>query len=270
MSYTSIKLHSTATKLSIDLNCDMGESFGAYTIGNDAELIKYASSVNIACGFHGGDPRVMRSTVELALEYRVAIGAHPGLPDKEGFGRRKMQVSPEEVYDMTLYQISALDGVTRASGGIMTHVKPHGALYNMLAEPNNHAAELSAACVEAIKKLNPMLMFVGLANSTMIRVAEKIGLRAVSEAFADRTYLANGLLTPRSEKNSVITSDKEAAEQAVSIATHHLARTADNNQVPVNAQTICLHGDSPHAVQFARAVTEELKLVGVEICALQH
>ena len=251
-------------KLCIDLNCDVGESFGAYTIGSDAALMKYASSVNIACGFHGGDPRVMRQTIQLALEHGVAIGAHPGLPDKEGFGRRTMQVSANEVFDMVLYQISAMNGMATALGGEMTHVKPHGALYNMLATN----AELAAACAEAVYALKPSLIFVGLAGSAMIQAGEKIGLRTASEGFADRTYQADGTLTPRTKANALITSSGEAAAQAVSIVLNNRARTDTEGSICVRAQTICLHGDSPSAAPFARAVARGLRSAGIDIRSL--
>jgi 5-oxoprolinase (ATP-hydrolysing) subunit A len=248
----------------IDLNCDVGESFGAYTIGSDKALMKYASSVNIACGFHGGDPRVMRETILFALEQGVAIGAHPGLPDKEGFGRRNMQVSAKEVFDMVLYQISAMNGMTAALGGKMTHVKPHGALYNMLATNT----ELAAACAEAVFALKPSLIFVGLAGSVMIQEGEKIGLRTASEGFADRTYQNDGMLTPRSKPNALITSSGEAAAQAVSIVLNNRARTNTEESIHVRAQTICLHGDSPDSVSFARAVMRGLKSAGIDIRSL--
>jgi 5-oxoprolinase (ATP-hydrolysing) subunit A len=264
LSNLALAKNSAIAKPTIDLNCDMGESFGVYTIGDDAALMKYASSVNIACGFHSGDPSVMRHTVELALENGVAIGAHPGLPDLEGFGRRMMQISAREVFDMTLYQISALSGIATASGGKMTHVKPHGALYNMLAT----SAELSAACAEAIFALNPTLVFVGLANSLMMREGERIGLRTASEGFADRTYQADGTLTPRTKPNALITSSGEAAAQAVSIVLNNRARTADDGTVHVRAQTICLHGDNPDSVRFARAVVRGLRSAGIDIRAL--
>jgi 5-oxoprolinase (ATP-hydrolysing) subunit A len=235
-----------------------------YTIGDDSALMKYASSVNIACGFHGGDPSVMRYTMECAIENGVAIGAHPGLSDREGFGRRTMQISAKEVFDMTLYQISALSGMATALGGTMTHVKPHGALYNMLAIN----AELAAACAEAVYKLNQRLIFVGLAGSLMIQEGERIGLRTASEGFADRTYQTDGTLTPRSLPNALITSSGEAAAQAVSIVLNNRARTASDDSIHVRAQTICLHGDNPDSVRFARAVLRGLKSAGIEVRSL--
>jgi 5-oxoprolinase (ATP-hydrolysing) subunit A len=253
--------HKIPQKPHIDLNCDVGESFGVYNIGNDEALMKYASSVNIACGFHAGDPAVMRRTVEMAVQNGVAIGAHPGFADKEGFGRRNIAVSAQEVYDMVLYQIAALEGFVRAAGGVMTHVKPHGALYNMLS----NSAELSAACAEAVQKFNNNLVFVALANSVMARRARETGIRVVEEAFADRTYQHNGLLTPRSEKFAMILSSGEAAHQAVSIVVNNRARTFDNNTVFVRAETICLHGDSPESLRFARAVVKGLKSAGIDI-----
>jgi UPF0271 protein len=257
----NISQHKIRQKPHIDLNCDVGESFGAYSIGHDEALMKYASSVNIACGFHAGDPAVMRRTVELAITNGVAIGAHPGFQDKEGFGRRNIAVSAQEVYDMVLYQIAALEGFVRVAGGEMKHVKPHGALYNMLA----NSAELSAACAEAVQKFNKHLVFVALANSIMAKVAREQGLRVVEEGFADRTYQHNGLLTPRTEKNAMITSSGEAAHQAVSIVINNHARTFDDDTVVVRAETICLHGDNPDAVRFARAVVKGLKSAGIDI-----
>ncbi len=185
----------TTKQLFIDLNGDMGESFGAYRIGHDEELAKVVTSANIACGFHAGDPAVMRRTVKLCLEHGVEVGAHPGLPDLMGFGRRAMQITPEEAYDLVLYQAGALQGFVRAEGGRMRHVKPHGALYNMAAVQR----PLAESIAKAVYRLDPELILFGLAGSELIRAAESIGLRAASEAFADRTYRADGTLTPRTD-----------------------------------------------------------------------
>lgn len=258
------RLNELAIKPCIDLNCDIGEGFGAYTIGNDDALLKLATSVNIACGFHGGDAAVMRRTARLAVENGVAIGAHPGLPDLAGFGRRTMQVTPQEVYDMTLYQIGALEGFVRSASGAMTHVKPHGALYNMLAA----SSELSEAFVQAVKDFDTGLILVGLAASALTEMGEKYDLRTAHEAFADRTYQADGTLTPRSRSNALIHSTGEAAAQAVGIALHERVFATDGSEVSIQAHTICLHGDSPESAKFARAIMRGLRAAGLEVRSL--
>src|SRR4051794_15257632 len=177
----------------IDLNCDMGEGFGPWPMGNDAQLMKYISSANVACGFHAGDPSTMRRTVEMAVENNVAVGAHPGYPDLQGFGRRNMSLSADEVHDIVLYQVAALMGICEASGTSLHHVKPHGALYNQAARSEH----LSRAIAKAVKSLNGDLVLFGLSGSSMIGESQKLGLRTASEVFADRTYLSDGSLTPR-------------------------------------------------------------------------
>ncbi|MCS6809184.1 MAG: LamB/YcsF family protein [Candidatus Kapabacteria bacterium] len=251
-------------KLCIDVNCDVGESYGAYTIGNDEALMKLATSVNIACGFHAGDPAVMRRTVALAIKHGVSIGAHPGLPDRIGFGRRMMQITPHDVYDMTLYQIAALQGFVAAQGGAMRHVKPHGALYTMLA---SHEA-LAQSFAQAVIDFNNKLIVVGLAGSVFLQIAECMGLSVAHEAFADRRYQPDGSLTPRTEPCALVQSVGEAAAQAVRIAQEHTAVAVDGSEVPIYAQTICLHGDSPHSTKLARAVVRSLKSAGIELRAL--
>lgn len=260
----SSKIGTLAPKACIDLNCDVGESYGAYKIGNDEALLKLASSVNIACGFHGGDAAVMRRTVELAIANNVAIGAHPGLPDLAGFGRRAMHVSAQEIYDMTLYQIAALEGFVLVQGGAMKHVKPHGALYNMLA-PNE---VLSEGFVRAVADFDKSLTVVGLAGSVFLKTASDMGLKIAHETFADRSYQADGSLTPRSQAGAIVSSAGEAAAQAVSIAVEKRIFATDGSELLINAQTICLHGDAPHSDKYARAVVRSLKAAGVEIRAL--
>jgi 5-oxoprolinase (ATP-hydrolysing) subunit A len=247
----------------IDLNCDLGESFGAYTIGNDEALMKFATSVNIACGFHGGDPSVMRRTVDLAVQHGVGIGAHPGLPDLVGFGRRTMQVSASDVADITLYQVGALQAFVRSAGGRLAHVKPHGALYNMLAVNR----ELADAFVKAVAAFDADLVIYGLANSYLPQAAERWNLRTAHEAFADRTYQADGTLTDRTTSNALIRSAGEVAAQAVSIVMNKTVRATDGTDVHVHAHTVCLHGDSPDSVRFARAVVRGLKSAGIELRA---
>ena len=245
----------------IDLNCDLGESFGAYTIGNDAEILRTISSANIACGFHAGDPSIMHQTVKLALENNVAIGAHPGFQDLNGFGRRVMALSPREVYELTVYQIGALYGFIRAEGAKLQHVKPHGALYNMCAQD----ALLAEAVAEAVYRVNPELILFGLANSQLIRAGEKIGLRTANEVFSDRTYQPDGTLTSRNETNALITHEKIAFEQIIRMVKERKVIATDGSTVPIEAQTICIHGDGPTALEFAQRIPAALKKEGIHI-----
>jgi len=198
----------------VDLNCDLGESYGAYKLGNDEAILPFVTSANIACGFHAGDPAVMKKTVRLALQHQVAIGAHPGLPDLVGFGRREMAVSPEEAFDMTLYQIGALAAFVQAEGGAMHHVKPHGALYNMAAV----TPALAEAIAEAVYRVNPELVLYGLAGSALIKAGQKLGLRTANEVFADRTYQPDGTLTSRRLPNALLSDPQEAIRQVVRVS----------------------------------------------------
>ncbi|MEQ2525493.1 5-oxoprolinase subunit PxpA [Bacillaceae bacterium CLA-AA-H227] len=245
----------------IDLNCDMGESFGRYTLGYDNELMNYATSINIACGFHAGDPHTMRKTVQLALEKNIAIGAHPGLPDLNGFGRREMSITPQEAYELVIYQIGALNAFVQSEGGVMQHVKPHGALYNMAAKN----AELSEAIAEAVYKVNPRLILFGLAESELIKAGKRLGLRTANEAFADRTYQSDGTLTPRSRKDSLIHDDETALKQVTRMIIEGKIESVDGEAIPIKADTICLHGDGAHAVQFAKTISEGLSKAGITI-----
>ncbi|PGB02509.1 5-oxoprolinase subunit PxpA [Bacillus toyonensis] len=248
----------------IDLNCDLGESFGAYKMGNDDEILPFVSSINVACGFHAGDPIVMRQTVEKALKHNVAIGAHPGFPDLIGFGRRNMNVSASEVYDYVLYQIGALDGFVKAAGAKMHHVKPHGALYNMAATD----PAIADAIVKAISHMNPNLLLYGLANSeAFIQAAEKYNVTFMQEVFADRTYKQDGTLTSRTEKNALITDEGEAIKQVLQMVKEGYVEAVNGEKVTVQAQTICLHGDGEKAVQFAERIYRTFELNDVSICA---
>ena len=250
----------------VDLNCDMGESFGAYTIGNDAAIMPYVTSVNIACGFHAGDPAVMRKTVRLALEHQVAIGAHPGLPDLVGFGRREMAVSPEEAFDMVVYQIGALGGFLAAEGGKLHHVKPHGALYNMAAG----SAPLAEAIAEAVYRVNPELVLYGLAGSELTKAGTKLGLRVAHEVFADRTYQPDGSLTSRRLPNAMLTTPEEAAQQVVRMVKEGKVRAQQGTDVAIQADTICIHGDGAHALEFARHIKQALQHEGVNLQAFRQ
>ncbi|MBP3041163.1 LamB/YcsF family protein [Bacillaceae bacterium Marseille-Q3522] len=239
----------------IDINCDMGESFGAYTLGQDSDILKYVTSANIACGFHAGDPATMRKTVRLALKNNVGIGAHPGLPDLIGFGRRNIDISPEEAYDIVVYQIGALCGFVKAEGGKLQHVKAHGALYNMAAKN----AVLAEAIAKAVYQIDPELILFGLANSELVKAGEKIGLRTASEVFADRTYQQDGSLTPRRQPDAMITDSKLAVDQVIRMVKEKKILTRQNIDITIAADTVCIHGDGPHALDFAATIRKTLE-----------
>ncbi|WP_054942038.1 LamB/YcsF family protein [Paenibacillus ihuae] len=250
----------------VDLNCDLGESFGGYRMGRDEEILPLITSANIACGFHAGDPGTMSRTVKLALEHQVAIGAHLGLQDLIGFGRREMKISPREAYEITVYQVGALWGFVRAEGAVLQHVKPHGALYNMAAV----SAGLAEAIAEAVYRIDSELILVGLAGSELIRAAKKTGLRSASEVFADRTYQRDGSLTPRSEPDALITDEQQSLQQVLQMVTEDKVRTTRGENIDIFAETICLHGDSPHAVEFASSIRSVLETEGVAVRNLSH
>jgi len=247
----------------VDLNCDMGESFGAWTLGQDAEIMPFITSANVACGFHAGDPGVMRQTVRRALAQNVAIGAHPGLPDLVGFGRRTMDISAEEAFDLTVYQLGALAAVVRAEGGQLHHLKPHGALYNMAATN----AALAEAIAEAIYKVQPELTLYGLAGSELTKAGEKIGLKTAHEVFADRTYQSNGTLTPRRQPDALITSPDVAIAQVLRMVQGGWVRTQQGPEVAIRADTVCLHGDGAHALEFARQLRTALAQANVAVAS---
>jgi UPF0271 protein len=240
--------------LSIDLNCDMGESFGAWSMGNDAALMDFVSSVNVACGFHAGDASVMRKTVETAIEKGVAVGAHPSFPDLQGFGRREMQMSAQEIFDIVLYQVAALKGICEASGGRLRHVKPHGALYNQAAKDAN----LAAAIAKAVKTIDANLIFYGLSGSFLISEAEKLNLKTASEVFADRTYQTDGSLTPRSASDALINDTEKAVEQVLQMIQTQTVTATNGERISIKAETVCIHGDGEHALGFARMIRKSL------------
>jgi len=247
----------------IDLNCDLGESYGVYRIGADREIMEYVSAVNIACGFHAGDPSVMRRTVEMAVECGVAIGAHPGLHDLQGFGRRELRVSARETEDLIIYQIGALDAFARASGTRLSHVKPHGALYNMIARDTN-LARATAAAVRAVDR--GLLLYLP-AGSAAVQVAAELGVTVIEEGFADRTYLPDGSLTPRSMEGALIGDPKEAGRRAVLMAADGRVLCVDGTELALRPGTICIHGDQASAVGFAAAIVDALKSAGIAIQA---
>jgi UPF0271 protein len=247
----------------IDLNCDIGESFGAWTMGQDADVLAHVTSANIACGFHAGDPQTMRRTVAAAIERGVAVGAHPSLPDLAGFGRREMRVSADETYAMTLYQIGALAAFARAAGTTLHHVKPHGALYNMAARDRLLADAIAAA----VRDFDRELILVGLAGSELPRAGEAAGLAVAHEAFADRRYEADGSLMARSKAGAVIDDPDTAVAQAIGIASRGEVETA-NGTLRIRADTICVHGDRTDAAAFARRLREGLEAAGLPIAPL--
>jgi UPF0271 protein len=245
----------------VDLNCDMGEGFGVYKASSDSELMKYITSANIACGFHAGDAATIRRTVKLALENNVAIGAHPGLPDLAGFGRREMRITPEEAYELTVYQLGAVYAFAKSEGGSVAHVKPHGALYNMAAK----SRVLSDAIAEAIYKVDPRLMLFGLAGSELIRAGEAIGLRTINEVFADRSYESDGSLTPRGTEDAVIIDSSRAAEQVINMVRDGEVRTRQQNSFILKADTVCVHGDTPGALEHVKQLRKALEAEGIAI-----
>jgi len=245
------------------INCDMGESFGAYEIGADREILPHVTSANIACGFHGGDPRVMRETVAEAKALGVAVGAHPGLPDLAGFGRRAMQVTPQEVYDLIIYQVGALLGFARAAGVELQHVKPHGALYNMAAAQ----PALADAIARAVHDIDERLILFGLANSHLLAAAERANITGASEAFADRNYLHDGALVPRQRPDALVTDVDEAVRRAVRMVKEGVVADVDGEEIAIRADTICIHGDGPNAAELAKTLRRGLEAVGIEAAA---
>jgi 5-oxoprolinase (ATP-hydrolysing) subunit A len=247
--------------ISVDLNCDLGESFGVFRVGNDEEIMKYVSSVNIACGFHAGDPTIMNRTVELACKNDVKIGAHPGYPDLTGFGRRNMNLTPDEIYTNVLYQIGALNAFVIAHGTSLHHVKPHGALYNMCAiNP-----QLADAVAKAVYAFDPNLTLYGLANSELIKAGKKYSLKTAQEVFADRTYQANGTLTPRTESNALITDEQQSIKQTIQMVLENQITCITGETIPIMADTICLHGDGEHALSFVRKIRTAFQNAGIAI-----
>ena len=233
----------------IDLNCDMGESYGAWKMGADAEVMPFISSANVACGFHAGDPATIRKTVRLAVDSGVAVGAHPSLPDIQGFGRRAMKITPQEMYDLVIYQAGAVEAFARAAGARLHHVKCHGALYNMAASDEG----LSEAMARAVKDLGGVRLYA-LSNSTMMKVGKEKGIPVSGEVFADRGYSDDGTLAPRDQPGGMIVDAAKSVKQALAMIEEGYVTSLGGKRVPVAADTLCLHGDQPGAVQFAVAL----------------
>ena len=247
--------------ISIDLNADLGESFGRYTLGMDEKIMEVISSANIACGFHAGDPMVMERTVRLAAEAGIAIGAHPGFSDLMGFGRRNMAVSPEEARAYILYQLGALDAFLRPMGIRMRHVKPHGALYNMAAADE----QLARAICGAVKDFDPELRLVGLSGSLLIRAAEKTGLRAISEVFADRAYEADGSLVSRRKPGAIISDEREALRRVIRMVKEGKVKAINGEEIAIRAESVCVHGDGEKALLFAKSIREALTANDIQV-----
>jgi len=248
---------------SIDLNSDVGESFGRWTLGDDAAMFSSVSSANVACGFHAGDPTVIRRTCRNAAEAGVVIGAHVGYRDLAGFGRRFLDISPGELADDVVYQIGALQALAAAEGTKVQYVKPHGGLYNAIV---SHTAQ-ARAVVDAVKSVDPGLPIMGLPGSEVLRLAEEAGLRAVTEAFADRAYNPDGTLVSRTQPGAVLHDPAEVAEHVLRMATEQSVRTIDGSILKIRAESICVHGDSPGAVAMATAVKSALADAGISIGA---
>lgn len=245
----------------IDLNSDLGESFGAWKMGLDDKIVPLVTSVNIACGFHAGDPSVMKKTVKLAIENKTAIGAHPSLDDLQGFGRRKMEVTPEEAYDLVVYQVGALAGFAAASGTKLQHVKPHGAIYNMAAKDE----KLALAIAQAVYDVDKDLILYGLAGSASITAAQKIGLKTASEVFADRSYQEDGSLTPRKLPGAMITDEAASIKQVLGMILDKQVTTLSGKVIPVQADTLCVHGDGAKALLFVEKIRAALAEKNIEI-----
>ena len=245
----------------IDLNCDLGESFGAYKMGLDEDVLPYVTSANIACGFHGGDPLVMEKTVALCKKYGVRAGAHPGFPDLVGFGRRNMSLSPKEVKASVMYQIGALKAFCSGAGIRLCHLKPHGALYNMAAKDY----ELAKAICQAVKEVDDSLILLALSGSEMLRAAKDTGLLAASEVFADRAYQNDGSLVPRSREGALIEDEDLAVRRVIRMAKEGVVEAIDGSIVSIEADSVCVHGDGAKALEFVKKIREGLLEAGVEV-----
>lgn len=250
----------------VDLNCDLGESFGTYTLGMDQAVIPHISTANVACGFHASDPLVMAGTVALAKEHGVAVGAHPGYPDLVGFGRRNLNVSPAEVKAMVQYQLGALQAFCTAAGVSMQHVKPHGAMYNMAAKDRR----LADAICQGIREIDPNLILLGLSGSCLLEAGEAAGLLCASEVFADRAYEDDGSLTPRGQQGAVITDENAAIDRVLQMVQQGTVQSRSGKTISIRADSVCLHGDGEKAVEFAKKIRGALTADGVKVVCLSE
>lgn len=248
----------------VNLNADMGEGFGAYDIGDDGAMLDLVASANVACGFHAGDPNVMDRVIRAAVDKGVSIGAHPGFNDLWGFGRRRIEMAMPDIEAMVAYQIGALGGMAAAAGGSVTHVKPHGALNNMASERD----DIAGAIARAVHAVDPKLILVAVSGSSLFNAGKESGLAVASEAYADRTYADDGNMTSRKFSNAMIRDPAEAAEQVRRMVLDGIIVATSGKEIPVNAQTICIHGDEPTGPAVAKAVREMLRGEGIEIVPL--
>jgi UPF0271 protein len=253
-----------APRQTIDLNADIGESFGIYTLGHDELLLRSVTSGSIACGFHAGDPSVIRRTVQAAVRAGVSIGAHPAFPDLVGFGRREMNMEPREIADLVLYQVGAVAAIVKAEGATLRHVKPHGALYNMSAR----RGDMAEAVARAVASLDGGLILMGLPDSALLAAGARLGLRTAAEGFADRSYEPDGALTPRHFSDSVFSDPGLVVERAVRMARDGKVIARDGSTFSLHVDTICVHGDTPKAAELAAAVRLGLEQAGIEVKAL--
>jgi UPF0271 protein len=247
--------------MSIDMNCDMGESFGPWKMGSDDAVMPNITSANVACGAHAGDPRVMRRTVRAAKQHGVSVGAHPGYADLQGFGRREIQADPAEVEDSLIAQIGALAAIAKAEGIPLRHVKAHGALYNQAARDRRLAAAIAAA----IKAFDPSLVMFGLPKSPMIDAGVEAGLRVAAEGFADRSYEPDGSLTPRSRPGAVIHDPEVVVERAVRMIRDGIVLTATGQEIPLKIDTLCVHGDTPGAAELVKRIRAGFEAAGIQV-----
>ena len=247
--------------LSVDVNCDLGESYGLFKIGNDEEVLKHISSANIACGYHAGDHNVMEATVKLAKLHGVKIGAHPGFPDLHGFGRREMNMSSREIYNLTVYQIGALTAMAKACGTKVFHVKPHGALYNMAAMDKT----VADAVAQAVLDVDAKLVLFGLTGSWLVKTGEEKGLKVAHEVFADRNYQPDGTLTPRTNDHAMIHDSEVAINRVLRMVKEGKIQAVDGTDLVIRADTICVHGDEPQTLEFVVKLKQALLDAGIEL-----
>lgn len=250
----------------VDLNSDLGESFGRYTLGMDDKIIPLITSANVACGYHASDPVVMNKTIEMAKKAGIQVGAHPGFPDLMGFGRRNMNVSPAEAKSYVLYQLGALDAFCKANGMKMQHVKPHGALYNMAAK--DYA--LSKAICEAIREYDDTLIVMALSGGELVRAAKDMGLRVAREVFADRAYEEDGTLVARTKEGAMITDEEEAIRRVIRMVKEQKVTAITGKDVPIQADSICVHGDGEKALAFVERIRKTMEEEGIKICAIDE
>jgi UPF0271 protein len=248
----------------IDLNCDLGESFGRYTLGLDEQVIPLITSANVACGYHASDPLVMERTVALAKDAGIHIGAHPGYPDLQGFGRRNMDVSPAEAKAYTTYQLGALDAFCKSQGVKLQHVKPHGAMYNMAGK--DYA--LAKAIAEAIYEYDSSLIVMALASGQLVQAAKDVGLRVAREYFTDRAYEPDGSLVNRRKEGAMITDENEAIARTIRMVKEHKVRAVDGTDIELCAESVCVHGDGAKALEFVNRIRDAFKKEGIKICPL--